>query len=67
MTSIENIRDEASSVIELTVTPNSNDVVPVRAQVIDIDVANSIFTVQADTLVGGSANAGIGYTTTSSY
>ena len=67
MASIENIRDEASSVIELTVTPSSNDIVPVRAQVIDIDVANSTFTVQADTLVGGSANAGIGYSTTSSY
>jgi len=67
MASIENIRGAASSVIELTVTPSSNDIVPVRAQVIDIDVANSTFTVQADTLVGGSANAGIGYTTTSSY
>ena len=65
--SIENIRGSASSVIELTVTPSSNDIVPVRAQIIDIDVANSTFTVQADTLVGGSANAGIGYTTTSSY
>ena len=65
--SIENIRGAASTVVELTVTPNSNDVVPVRAQVIDIDVANSSFTVQADTLVGGSANAGIGYSTTSSY
>ncbi len=67
MASIENIRGAASTVIELTVTPDSNDVVPVRAQVIDIDVANSSFTVQVDTLVGGSANAGIGYTTTSSY
>ena len=67
MASIENIRGAASTVIELTVTPSSNDIVPVRAQVIDIDVANSTFTVQADTLVGGSANAGIGYTTTSSY
>jgi len=67
MASIENIRGAASTVIELTVTPNSNDIVPVRAQVIDMDVANSNFTVQADTLVGGSANAGIGYSTTSSY
>ena len=65
--SIENIRGSASTVIECTVTPNSNDVVPVRNQVIDIDVANSTFTVQPDTLVGGSANAGIGYNTTSSY
>ena len=65
--SIENIRGAASTVVELTVTPSSNDIVPVRAQTIDIDVANSSFTVQADTLVGGSANAGIGYSTTSSY
>ena len=65
--SIENIRGAASTVVELTVTPSSNDIVPVRAQTIDIDVSNSTFTVQADTLVGGSANAGIGYTTTSSY
>ena len=65
--SIENIRGAASTVVELTVTPSSNDIVPVRAQTIDIDVSNSTFTVQADTLVGGSANAGIGYSTTSSY
>ena len=65
--SIENIRGAASTVVELTVTPDSNDIVPVRAQVVDIDVSNSTFTVQADSLVGGSANAGIGYTTTSSY
>ena len=65
--SIENIRGAASTVIELTVEPNSNDIVPVRNQVLEIDVANSTINVEADTLVGGSANAGIGYTTTSSY
>ena len=65
--SIENIRGSASTVIECTVTPSSNDIVPVRNQVVDIDISNSTFTVQADTLVGGSANAGIGYNTTSSY
>ena len=65
--SIENIRGTASTVIECTVTPSSNDIVPVRNQVVDIDISNSTFTVQADTLVGGSANAGIGYNTTSSY
>ena len=57
----------ASGNLEVTLKPDSNDVVPVRNQVIDIDVANSNFTVQPDTLVGGSANAGIGYNTTSSY
>ena len=65
--SIENIRGAASTVIELTVPPSSNDVVPVRDQILEIDTANSSITVQADTFVGGSADAGVGYTTTSSY
>ena len=64
---IENIRGAASTVIELTVQPSSNDVVPVRDQILEIDTANSSITVQADTFVGGSADAGVGYTTTSSY
>ena len=65
--SIENIRGSSSIVIELTVQPNSNDIVPVRAQILSIDTANSSITVSADTFVGGSADAGVGYTTTSSY
>ena len=65
--SISNIRGATSTVIELTVTPDSNDVVPVRDQIVEIDVANSSITVASDTFVGGSADAGVGYTTTSSY
>ena len=65
--SISNIRGAASVKIELTVVPKSNDIVPVRAQIVEIDVANSIIAVTADTFVGGSADAGVGYTTTSSY
>ena len=64
---VENIRGAASSVIELRVTPSSNDVVPVRDQILNIDTANSTIAVEADTFVGGSADAGVGYTTTSSY
>ena len=67
VSSIENIRGAASTVVELTVTPSSNDIVPVRNQVLSIDVANSSITVEADTFEGGSSGAGIGYTTTSSY
>ena len=67
VSNIENVRGVASTVIEVTVKPNSNDIVPIRNQVLDMDIANSTVTVEADTLVGGSANAGIGYTTTSSY
>jgi hypothetical protein len=65
--SISNIRGSSSTVIELTVTPSSNDVVPVRAQILEIDTSNSTITVEADTLVGGSADAGVGYTTSTSY
>jgi hypothetical protein len=65
--SISNIRGSASSKIEITVTPSSNDVVPVRDQILEIDVANTIVNVSEDTFVGGSSEAGVGYTTTPSY
>ena len=65
--SISNIDGVASTVIRLTVVPNSNDVVPVRDQIVEMDIANSNITVTADSFVGGSAEAGVGYTTTSSY
>ena len=64
---VENIRGAASSVIELTVTQSSNDIVPVRDQILNIDTANSTITVEADTFVGGSSEAGVGYTTSTSY
>ena len=65
--SVENIRGASSTVIEITVEPDSYDIVPVRDQILEIDTANSTITVEADTFVGGSADAGIGYTTTSNY
>ena len=65
--SISNIRGATSSKIEITVVPNSNDVVPVRDQILEIDVSNSIVNVNEDTFIGGSSEAGVGYTTTSSY
>ena len=64
---ISNIAGATSTVIELTVIPSSNDVVPVRDQIVEMDIANSKITVIADSFVGGSAEAGVGYTTTSSY
>jgi hypothetical protein len=67
ITTIENIRGETSSVIELIVKSNSNDIIPVRDQVIEIDVANSLITVEPDTFLGGSSDAGIGYSTATSY
>ena len=64
---ITDIRGSASDKIEITVFPNSNDIVPVRDQILEIDIANSIIKVSEDTFVGGSSEAGVGYTTTSSY
>src|SRR5210317_1144422 len=65
--SIENIRGASSTIIEVTVEPASFDIVPVRDQILDIDTANSTITVEADTFVGGAADAGVGYTVTSNY
>jgi len=65
--SISNIRGSASNDVEITVTPSSNDIVPVRDQILEIDVSNSIINVSEDTFVGGGSEAGVGYTTTSSY
>ena len=67
ISSISNIRGASSSVLELTVTQSSNDVVPVRNQIVEIDIANLNITVAEDTFVGGSSEAGVGYTTTTSY
>ena len=67
ISSVSNIRGAASTVIELTTQPASNDIVPVRDQVLEIDTANSTVTAEADTFVGGSADAGVGYTTTKTY
>lgn len=67
ITSVSNIRGSASSVIEITVTPNSNDIVPVRNTIVEIDIANSTVTVEKDAFIGGGNEAGVGYTTPTSY
>tara|TARA_B100000925_G_scaffold282862_1_gene256127 strand:+ start:1400 stop:3256 length:1857 start_codon:yes stop_codon:yes gene_type:complete len=67
VTSISNIRGSSSTVIELTVIPNSNDIIPVRNTVVEIDVSNSSFLVEQDNFVGGGNDAGVGYTTATSY
>jgi hypothetical protein len=65
--SISNIRGSASTVIELTVQPRSNDVIPVRDQILEIDVANSTVSVEGDTFASGTSDGGTTYTTSSSY
>lgn len=52
--------------ITFTAKPESNDVVPVRNQLVEIDFVNSTFTASVDTITSGGSNAGTGYTTASS-
>ena len=67
VTSISNVDGAVSTRIRVTVLPSSNDIVPVRNQVLSIDVANSTITGSVDTIESGSSQAGTSYTTTSSY
>ena len=52
--------------LDVTIKPDSNDVTPVRNQVVEIDTINSTTTALADTFATGESTAGVGYTTTSS-
>ena len=53
--------------ITVTVIPNSNDIVPVRNQILEIDTTNLTVTGTADTIASGASNAGTSYTTVTSY
>ena len=67
ITSISNVDGAASTRIRVTTSPDSNDIVPVRNQVLSIDTANSTVSGAIDEIESGSSQAGTSYTTTSSY
>ena len=67
ITSISNVDGATSPQIRVFATPSSNDVVPVRNQVLSIDTSNSTITGEVDGIESGSSQAGTTYTTTSSY
>lgn len=67
ITSISSVDGASSSKIRIVVTPDSTDVVAVRNQILEIDFANTTVESSEDTIAGGGASAGVGYTTTSSY
>ena len=56
-----------STSIRLTVQPASNDVVPVRNQVLQIDLTNLSVTGTADTIAAGAGDAGVNYSTSPTY
>ena len=53
--------------ITFTAIPSSNDIVPVRNQILEIDSTFMSITGAADTIASGSSNAGTSYTTVTSY
>ena len=67
ITAVSNIRGATATAVELTIIPNSNDIVPVRNTIVQVDIANSTFTVERDGFVGGSNDAGVGYSSVTSY
>ena len=65
--SISNLDGATSTKIRLIVQPDSNDIIAVRNQVLEIDLTNTTITSVVDTVATGSSGAGVGVTTTSSY
>lgn len=57
----------ADGTITFTMKPASNDLVPVRNQVFQIDTTNMSVSASVDTIAAGTSNAGTAYSTTSSY
>ena len=56
----------AAGNLEVTLKPDSNDVIPVRNQVIEIDTVSSTTSAEIDTFATGEATAGVGYASNSS-
>ena len=56
----------ADGTIDVTLKPDSNDVIPVRQQVIEIDTVATTVTAEVDDFATGKATAGVGYSTSSS-
>ena len=67
ITSISNVDGATSTSIRVFAVPSSNDIVPVRNQVLSIDTSNSTITGEVDGIISGGSQAGTTYTTTSSY
>ena len=60
ITSVSNVDEAASTKFRLTVLPNSNDIVPVRNQLLELDLTNT----SVSGTVDATATTGKGYTVT---
>ena len=61
ITSVSNVDGASSTKVRVTVIPKSNDIVPVRNQILEIDLVNSVISGSVD----AQATTGKGYTVTS--
>ena len=64
---VSNVDGASATQVRLIVQPDSNDIIAVRNQVLEIDLTNTSITAVVDTVATGSSSAGVGVTTTSSY
>jgi len=62
ITAVSNVDGEISTQIRVTAIPSSTDIVPVRNQILEVDLVNSTITGQVD----NTTTTGVGYTTTTS-
>ena len=67
ISAISDVDGATSTSIRITVQPASNDVVPVRNQILQIDAVNLSVTGTADTIAAGAGDAGVNYTTSATY
>ena len=67
ITSVSSVDSVASDSFRILVTPDSNDVLGVRNQVLRLDTVNLTVNATTDTIASGSTSAGVGATTVSSY
>ena len=65
--SVENYDGVAQTYVRITVQPDSNDIVPVRNQILEIDTTNLSVTGAGDTIASGASDGGVNYSTVSSY
>ena len=67
ITAVSDVDGATSTSVRITVQPASNDVVPVRNQILQIDSVNISVTGTADTIAAGAGDAGVNYTTSATY
>jgi hypothetical protein len=65
--SISDVDGVTSTTIRITGIPDSKDIVPVRNQILEIDMTNTTVTGEIDTIAVGATGASSSYTTSTSY